>query len=116
VTPTAIERIDDARIRIRWSDGQVREYHAAELREACPCASCREKRSAPAPPPTQLTVLSATEARPASIDRMRPVGAYAYNIAFGDGHDSGLFTLERLRELGEVVSEGDGGRGTGDGG
>ncbi len=46
-------------------------------------------------------VLGAAEARPLRIEGMRPVGAYAYNIAFSDGHDSGLFTFERLRGLGD---------------
>lgn len=99
-TPTALERRDEATIRIAWSDGERRVYTARELRDACPCATCREKKSAPPAPPTQLTVLSAEEARPLTIRGMRPVGAYAYNIAFSDGHDSGLFTLERLRRLG----------------
>jgi DUF971 family protein len=30
---------------------------------------------------------------------MRPVGQYAYSIAFTDGHDTGIYTLEYLREL-----------------
>ena len=103
-TPTGLERVGDSVIRIAWSDGQTREYHAATLREACPCATCREKKSAPEPSPMQLTVLSAAEAQPLTIRGMRPVGAYAYNIAFSDGHDSGLFTLERLRGLGQEVA------------
>jgi len=31
---------------------------------------------------------------------MDPVGNYAYRILFSDGHDTGIFTLELLRELG----------------
>jgi len=108
-TPAALERVDDATVRIVWSDGERRVYRAAELREACPCATCREKRKAPAPPPTQLQVLSPAEARPETIRGMRPVGSYAYNVAFGDGHDSGLFTLELLRELGAVERASDDG-------
>ena len=34
---------------------------------------------------------------------MKPVGNYAYSIDFSDGHDTGIYALERLRELGEVV-------------
>jgi DUF971 family protein len=30
---------------------------------------------------------------------MKPVGQYAYSIAFTDGHDTGIYTLEYLREL-----------------
>jgi DUF971 family protein len=30
---------------------------------------------------------------------MVPVGHYAYKITWNDGHDTGIFTLEHLREL-----------------
>ncbi len=42
------------------------------------------------------------EARPTTIERKRPVGNYAYNIAFSDGHDSGIYTFEFLFELGRI--------------
>lgn len=102
-TPTAIERLAADHIRIVWSDGEQREYRARELREACPCATCREKKQASPTPPTQLTVLSAAEAQPVAIEGMRPVGGYAYNVAFTDGHSSGVYTFERLRGLGTAV-------------
>ena len=35
-----------------------------------------------------------------SIAGMQPVGQYAYSIEFSDGHSSGIYTLEYLRELG----------------
>ncbi|QDU91688.1 hypothetical protein Pla175_51180 [Pirellulimonas nuda] len=100
-TPTGIERLPERRLRIAWSDGQTREYSARELRGACPCASCREKQSAPPPSPLQLNVLSEAETLPLEIIGMAPVGSYAYRIHFSDGHNTGLFTFERLRELGE---------------
>lgn len=103
-TPTSIERLGDDRLRIGWSDGERRDYRAAELRERCPCATCREKHGAKPKPPTELTVLSAAEARPLTILGMRPVGAYAYHVDFSDGHTTGLYTLELLRELGEAVN------------
>ena len=93
-----------AMLRIDWSDGRAREYTIRELREACPCATCREKRSNPQPPPL-LPVLSAAEAQPLAIRGMKPVGNYAYAISFSDGHDTGIYTIDYLRELGR---EGDG--------
>jgi len=35
---------------------------------------------------------------------MKPVGNYAYTISFSDGHDTGIFTFELLRELGTEVA------------
>jgi DUF971 family protein len=104
--PTNLTRIDDQHIQIDWSDGQVRRYTVKQLRDACPCATCREGRTERAPEgnPLQLTVLSPMEARPLRVQAMKPVGHYAYNIVFSDGHDSGIFTFELLRELGELQS------------
>lgn len=102
--PTTVSLTEAGRLRIAWNDGQTREYAIRELRENCPCASCREKRKAPPPSPMELPVISAAEARPMQIAKMEPMGRYAYAIHFSDGHDTGLFTLESLRELGEAVS------------
>jgi DUF971 family protein len=102
-SPTDLQLVDPEHLRIKWSDGQVREYTVRELREMCPCATCREQRTAPPPPPTTLTVLSPAETQPLRITSMQPTGRYAYSIHFSDGHDTGIYTLELLRELGAVV-------------
>ena len=102
--PTKLELTNAGRLRITWSDGQVREYAVRELRDKCPCATCREKRSAPPPPATSLPILSLADAAPLRITAMNPVGHYAYGIDFSDGHSTGIFTLESLREMGEEVA------------
>jgi DUF971 family protein len=102
--PTKLYRSSDRSLAIEWSDGQRREYSFQELRNACPCATCREKRSAPPPPSSLLPVLSAAETRPLNIANMEPVGNYAYSIGFSDGHDTGIYTLELLRQLGKESS------------
>ena len=106
--PDSIERVDQSSIRILWNDGESTLWTARQLRDACPCATCREKHgkllsddiespeNKPAKP-IGLPVLSAAEAQPMRIEGMQPVGTYAYNIAFSDGHSSGLFTFARLR-------------------
>ena len=98
--PTKLALQGENRLVIEWSDGQRREYAIRELRDRCPCATCREKRLQPAAPPALLPVLSAAEARPLKIAGIKPVGNYAYAIDFSDGHDTGIYTLEFLRELG----------------
>ena len=103
VQPRQLKLVTPERLQIAWSDGQVRQYTVRELRENCPCATCREKRKAPSPPPTMLPVLKPEETRPLRITKMEPQGHYAYAIHFSDGHNTGLFTLESLRELGTAV-------------
>ena len=102
--PTKLELIADDRLRIEWNDQTLREYTFGELREACPCATCREKRKQAPPTSMELPVLSAAEAAPLKVLGMKPVGNYAYSIAFSDGHDTGIYTLESLRELGREVT------------
>jgi len=43
------------------------------------------------------------ELQPVRVQGMKPVGNYAYSIEFSDGHDTGIYTFELLRELGQVV-------------
>jgi DUF971 family protein len=99
--PVKLARADNSSIVIDWSDGQRRQYSFRELRDACPCATCREKRSQSAPAANLLPVLSAAEARPMAISKMEPVGNYAYAIEFSDGHNTGIYTFELLRQLGQ---------------
>lgn len=104
IHPVGLEKTDSRCLRIAWSDGQVLDIPFGKLRGACPCATCKEKKKGEASrPKSSLSILSAAEAVPLDIAQMRPVGNYAYNVAFSDGHSSGLFTIELLRELGEAT-------------
>jgi DUF971 family protein len=96
--PTAIARIAHG-VEIAWSDGARSSYGTRLLRDACPCATCREKRAAPVAS-NPLLVLAPADIAPLAIVGMKPVGQYAYSIEFSDGHSSGIYTLDYLRELG----------------
>jgi DUF971 family protein len=98
--PTALAIVDEIFLQITWNDGVVQRTKIEKLRAVCPCATCREKERAKAEKPKGLLpVLTAAEAQPLKITRMTPVGNYAYNVDFSDGHGSGLFTIEMLRDL-----------------
>ena len=102
--PTDLQIVEDNALLIKWNDGHQRRYSFRELRVACPCASCREKRTGEQQAPTLLPVLSAAEAKPLRIEGMKPVGSYAYTIAFSDGHDTGIYSFDLLQQLGERVT------------
>jgi DUF971 family protein len=97
--PNGLALDEQGDLVIDWNDGKKRHYKVAKLRDTCPCATCREKRSA-APQPGLLPVLTMAETQPVKITAMKPVGSYAYGITFSDGHDTGIYTIEQLFELG----------------
>ena len=99
VRPKNMEFCGEDQILIEWSDDRARRYSVKELREGCPCATCKEKRNNP-PVAEILEVLSPEETKPLRISSMSPVGNYAYSIEFSDGHTTGIYTFEHLRELG----------------
>ena len=106
VYPTELKLVGTAELSITWSDGRRRLYRLSELREKCPCATCREKHRGEAEKPKNLLpTLSLAEAQPLKIAAMKPMGNYAYNIAFSDGHDTGIFTFEHLLSLGRQADE-----------
>jgi DUF971 family protein len=94
--PVALKKEGDDRLVIEWNDGHRSEYLWTHLRKQCPCAGCREERTQP---PDPLRILKPSELVPLKPVSISPVGYYAYKIVWSDGHDSGLFTLEHLREL-----------------
>jgi DUF971 family protein len=100
--PTELKLVRPEELHIRWSDQVTHSLPVRLLRDRCPCATCRERRLQP-PDPTSLPVLRPEETRPLHIVSMRPVGNYAYAIQFSDGHDTGIYTLDFLRELGTPV-------------
>ena len=86
---------------IQWNDGHRSVYSWAHLRKECPCAGCRDEREKP---PDPFRILKPEELKPLAPTAMTPVGRYAYKITWSDGHDSGIFTLEHLRQLCECPS------------
>ncbi len=93
--PKALRREGDCLV-IEWSDGFVGSITWKALRDACPCAGCREERQKPADP---FRLLKPEELVPLAPVSMPRVGRYAYKVVWSDGHDTGIFTLEHLRQL-----------------
>ena len=68
------------------------------LRRACPCAACRGELG------FRGRFATDPELRPGEDDLadISLVGAYGLNVVWRDGHNTGIYTYERLRELGEA--------------
>ena len=96
--PVEIKQSGVRELRIAWSDGQVNDFDVVELRRSCRCANCvNELTGAQILHPTEV----GEDVRPQTI---RQVGNYAFQVNWTDGHTSGIFTFDYLRQLAEVTN------------
>jgi len=101
MTPAEIQIIG-SELAIRWADGGESFIPLLTLRRHCPCASCAGEKDifgtvykGPDRPVTPAAV---------QLVRLEPVGGYALQPVWGDGHNTGLYTYEYLRRLGAAAS------------
>jgi ATP-binding protein involved in chromosome partitioning len=88
-----ITRPFETEVRILWKDGHESIYTGYALRVGCRCAMCVDEISGN----KRLREESISkDVRPLSID---PVGRYAIRFHWSDGHSTGIYTFEHLREL-----------------
>ena len=112
VTPTEIKRAGSSGLHISWSDGRRDALPGEFLRRNCPCAACKELRgdtshSKPLTgkkPKKSLMVIENTIETETSLQQIWGVGQYALGMSWGDGHDSGIYTFDYLRELSDWMN------------
>ena len=88
-------------VRIRWQDGHESVYGFDLLRKECPCALCNDQRGKQsASAGLSLTLLSGPILKTGEIQvtEVKPVGRYAINFVWSDGHDSGIYSYNFLRQ------------------
>ncbi|HXV77364.1 MAG TPA: DUF971 domain-containing protein [Candidatus Polarisedimenticolaceae bacterium] len=91
--PVDVTPFPNGEIGIRWSDGHESYYDAHALRCACACASCVDEM-------TGHKVLDDDRVpRDVRARGFHPVGNYGVAIVWSDGHETGIYTFARLREL-----------------
>ena len=91
-----------AGVDILWADGHRSHYDFAYLREECPCATCNDerekKRAFSSAGPASATALPMFKPKPRA-QKATTVGNYAIQITFNDGHSTGIFSYEHLRNI-----------------
>jgi len=97
VEPRQIIEESDSEISILWSDETESRYSAAQLRKACPCAGCVNEWTG------EKILKAETVAEDMSFSSIAIVGRYALNFNFTDGHDTGIFSFQFLKQLTERI-------------
>jgi len=99
MTAKQIKIVDKDSLSIKWSDNKESKIKLKYLREECPCAGCKGE-----------TVLLKTYRPPKpafisenmyKIKNITPVGEYAIQVEWKDGHNTGIYSWEYLKKLDE---------------
>lgn len=98
IEPRQIIEESDSEITINWSDETESRYRAAELRKQCPCAGCVNEWTG------EKTLKADSISDSLSFASIAVVGRYALNFNFSDGHDTGIFSFQFLKQLAEKNS------------
>jgi DUF971 family protein len=85
-TPSA----DGRSLHVTFDNGTVFTLPAHRLRAACRCAHCRR---------AQIDGVFPGQFPSANITGVVPIGHYAVNLAFSDGHARGIYPWSYLAEL-----------------
>ncbi|MHC4959692.1 MAG: DUF971 domain-containing protein [Planctomycetota bacterium] len=93
--PRAFRQAGPDTLEIEWQDATVSRYNVRTLRLACPCAACVDELTGEIRLNPDLVP---DDVRPRNI---KSVGNYAVSIVWSDGHDTGIYSFDRLRQLGE---------------
>ncbi len=80
-------------MHIEWDDGSDTMLQLAKLRKSCPCANCITERLNK--PVTYIPLLASAQL---TIKDIKQVGTYAIQLVWQDGHDSGIYTYDKLKE------------------
>ena len=92
-TPGSIRQSGARELEIIWLDGHASRYSVADLRRSCSCAGCVDERTGiPILKPEDVS----EDVRPVRIE---PVGRYAIQFHWSDGHATGIYSFDRLRAL-----------------
>jgi len=85
-------------LALRWDDGEESFIPLESLRRHCPCAGCKGETDVMGNvyrgPEIPLTP------RSFELTRVVPVGGYALQPVWADGHSTGLYSFDYLRALG----------------
>lgn len=93
IFPKDINISPDQKLSITWNDMHKSIFTLHELRASCPCAACIDewtgvKKLDPQSIPENISLLE-----------FIPVGRYAVNFSWSDGHNSGVYPYKMLRKI-----------------
>ena len=91
--PVKVNIKDSRYLHILWDNGSESMLLIANLRKSCPCAACLAEKEGK--PPSYIPLYSSGQL---TLKDIKAVGSYALQLTWQDGHDSGIYTYDKLKE------------------
>jgi DUF971 family protein len=85
-------------VEVVWADGHTSRYTFPYLRDNCPCANCNDERAKKEKLGASATPFPMFKPR-VTAQAARSVGNYAIQIDYSDGHATGIYSFNHLREI-----------------
>jgi DUF971 family protein len=98
IEPRQIIEESDRELTIKWSDESERHFVAPELRRSCPCATCVNEWTG------EKVLNESSISDDLTFTGISIVGRYALNFRFSDGHETGIYSFNYLRQLPPLAS------------
>ena len=93
--PVKVLRVSPSELSVGWSDGHNGRHTTPVLRNYCPCAGCKIEREGNEGP-ALLPIIVPGRNELSSIEQ---VGSYALQFFWADGHRTGIYSFEYLRQI-----------------
>ena len=91
--PKKVSVKDKRYLHIVWEDGSESLLQLVNLRKSCPCATCREEREK-----RSATYKPLYSEQQTTLADIKAIGTYAIQLFWQDGHNTGIYTYEKLKE------------------
>ena len=89
--PTEVRLLEkEERLKLTWNDDHESDFSLKYVRGWCPCAVCQGHFTG------EWRFIE--NASPALLN-VEPVGNYGMRLVWGDGHDTGIYQFDYLRQI-----------------
>lgn len=96
--PRSVKKINRSELAIVWDDGHHGRHTTLTLRKYCPCAGCKSESES-----NENAMFPIIKPGQFELQGIEPVGNYAIQLTWGDGHKTGIYTYDHLRQICECT-------------
>ncbi len=87
-------KIKEKKLLVKWNDDSETIIKLANLRRNCPCALCASQREEEGG--KYIPIYTDEQL---AVSNIQVVGNYALGISWKDGHNTGIYTFDQLKNI-----------------